>query len=405
MIDKLHKDSCTGCKACGDICPKEAISFPIDAEGFWHPIIDEDKCIKCNLCEKACPALSTSMFENGSRKVPSTYKVYHKDKNVRYNSTSGALYYALAESFVENRDYIAGCVYDDDYKGAHHEVGNTVESLQKIMRSKYFQSDTAGVYKTIKKLLQKSERVLFCGTGCQVAGLYGFLGKDYPGLYTVELICRGVNSPLAFSSYMDELEKKFGSEIQEVHLKNKSHGWTNLGTLVKFKNGESYYKDRYHDPWVNAYIVGNLYIRPCCEHCKYKSFPRVADITIGDFWGLKFSKEEQKLGVSVALVNTPKGDELMSTSKNFMEVEERSLDEAAKGNPALQSTVKMNPDRNEFFKRIKNEPYSKVVWNLLGITKMSLVISTAKRNTKTLLKKCYYRLIKRRLVRQRMELK
>ena len=295
--EKVPKTECVGCKACGDVCPTSAISFPVDNEGFWHPSIEKEKCINCGLCVKVCPALAVYRGSNEVREVPKVYKVYHKDRNIRYNSTSGALYYALAQDFVEKGDYIAGCVYNDGFTGAHHEVSNTMEGLGRIMRSKYFQSDTAGIFKEIKALLVKGEKVLFCGTGCQVSGLYGFLGKEYENLYTVELMCRGINSPLAFTSYMKELGNRFHSDIKEVHFKNKSHGWTNLGTLITFENGKKYYRNRYNDPWVNGFVVGDLYLRPSCEKCKYKEFPRVADITIGDFWGLDFTEEEKKAAV------------------------------------------------------------------------------------------------------------
>ena len=368
MIDKVQRKDCVGCKACGDICPTSAIAFSTDREGFWYPSIDMGKCISCNLCEKVCPAIKPHAASINFFSTPKTYKVYHVDKNVRYNSTSGALYYALAQTFIEKGDYIVGCVYDEGNTGAHLEVSNTMGGLSRIMRSKYFQSDTDGIYKRVKELLDNKEKVLFCGTGCQVSALYGFLQKEYDDLYTVELICRGINSPKAFTAYMDELQKKFKSKIKEVHFKNKSHGWTNLGTLVRFENGNTYYRNRHNDPWVNAFIVGNLYIRPSCENCKYKTFPRVADITIGDFWGLNFRAEEEKYGVSVAFVNTEKGDILFQTAKDHMFVESRAFDEAKRSNPALTNSVKLNPKRKEFFNRIENEPYSKVVWDLMGST-------------------------------------
>jgi coenzyme F420-reducing hydrogenase beta subunit len=389
--EMVSRTECTGCKACGDVCKAKAISFPSDHEGFWHPSIEAEKCIHCGLCVKVCPVREPHYSAEDSRSIPKTYKVYHKDKHIRYNSTSGALYYALAQGFVERGDYIVGCVYDDGYTGAHHEASNTLEGLRRIMRSKYFQSDTEGIFQEVKSLLVKGEKVLFCGTGCQVSGLNGFLGKHYENLYTVELICRGINSPIAFTSYMEELRKRFHSEIKEVHFKNKSHGWTNLGTLVTFENGKSYYRNRRNDPWVNGFIVGNLYLRPSCEQCKCKSFPRVADITIGDFWGLQFSEEEEKYGVSVALVNNEKGDRLLDMARRYMYVEERNFDEALKGNLALVNSVKLNPRRKEFFERIGKEPYSKVVWDLLGSSTVKRMIAETKERVKTKLRTIYHK--------------
>lgn len=392
MVDKVLKADCVGCKACGDICPKKAVSFVSDCEGFWYPSIDMNKCIACDICEKVCPALE---IHNASKKpynVPKTYKAFHNDKNIRYNSTSGALYYALAQSFVEKGNYIVGCVYNTDYSGAHHEISNTIDGLKRIMRSKYFQSDTEGIYKKIKSILDSNNKVLFCGTGCQVSALYGFLRKDYENLYTVELICRGINSPLAFTSYMKELREKFKSDVREVHFKNKTHGWTNLGTLVRFDNGKKYYRNKFNDPWVNAFIIGNLYIRPSCENCKYKRFPRVADITIGDYWGISYTEDEKKYGVSVAFVNTEKGNELFQSAKKNLSVEERSFDEAVKGNAALTCSIRLNPKRKEFFDRIEKEPYSKVVWDLLNSTALKRKMHTIKMKAKASAKFLYHKI-------------
>ncbi len=369
MIDKVAKENCTGCKACGDVCPTSAISFPVDQEGFWYPLVESRRCVGCDLCECVCPALNVPQGPKAPRPVPKVYKAYHSDSIVRYRSTSGGLYYGLARSFVEAGNYIVGCVYNKGFTGARQVAYNTQNGLEVIMGSKYFQSDTAGIYKTVGKLLQQGKSVLFCGTGCQIGGLYGFLGGDSPNLYTVELICRGINSPMAFSAFLEELRGKFHAEVQEVNFKNKLHGWINLGTLVTFQNGKQYYRGRINDPWVNAFVIGNLSLRPCCERCQFKSFPRVSDITIGDFWGIKFNDEERKYGVSVALVNTEKGDKLLNSAKETMVVEERSLQEALKGNPALEHSVKRNPKASVFFERISNgEPYSKVVWELLDST-------------------------------------
>ena len=369
MIDIVSKQDCVGCKACGDICPVNAITYEVDQEGFWYPYIDNKMCIGCGLCEKTCPALQRYTSSLKNRTEPKAYKVYHKDDSIRYNSTSGGLYYALAKAFLEEGGYIAGCVYNDDYSGAHHTISNTVDGLNKIMRSKYFQSDTEGIFQEVKTLLDAGEKVLFCGAPCQISALYGFLRKEYPFLYSVDFICRGINSPLAFTKYMEELKGKFQSEIEEVHFKNKSHGWTNLGTLVRFKNGKKYYRSKLNDPWVNAFVAGGLYLRPSCAVCKYKGFPRVSDISMGDFWGLTFTKEEEKLGVSVALSNTEKGDKLLMLARKFLYMEERQLEEAVKGNPALIDSVTLNPAREEFFRRIKKESYSKAVWRVLGISK------------------------------------
>ena len=390
MIDKVSKLDCVGCKACGDICPVNAIAYEIDKEGFWFPTINNDVCVKCGLCETPCPALKCHYASAENYKEPKVYKVYHKDKNIRYNSTSGALYYGLADAFLKDGGYIVGCVYDDDWKGAHHFISNNYDGLKKIMRSKYFQSDTDGIYKQVKKLLDSGEKVLFCGAPCQVSALYGFVGKEYPNLYSVDFICLGINSPLVFRKFIEELEKTYKSEVQEVHLKNKSRGWTNLGTLVRFKNGKEYYGSIRTDPWVNSFISLRIHMRQSCENCKYKTFPRIADISMGDFWGLNFTEEEEKYGVSVAMVNSPKGKLLLKNASENLIIETRTIQEATSGNPRILNCVKLNPRRTEFFERLNNETFSKIVWDLQESSKLKritkVVVDRSKQWVKHLVK-------------------
>ena len=58
MIDSIEKVLCTGCKACLNICPQECIEMREDKSGFQYPIVNYNKCVKCQLCLKTCPALN-----------------------------------------------------------------------------------------------------------------------------------------------------------------------------------------------------------------------------------------------------------------------------------------------------------------------------------------------------------
>lgn len=52
----LKKD-CTGCFSCVNVCPKNAINMQEDSNGFIYPLIDENKCINCKMCERVCQGL------------------------------------------------------------------------------------------------------------------------------------------------------------------------------------------------------------------------------------------------------------------------------------------------------------------------------------------------------------
>ena len=56
MPAKVNADTCTGCGACVDACPSEAIEMQ-DGKA----VIDADKCVDCGVCVDECPVEAISM--------------------------------------------------------------------------------------------------------------------------------------------------------------------------------------------------------------------------------------------------------------------------------------------------------------------------------------------------------
>ena len=54
-MELAKRDDCTGCGACLEICPKKAISYRDDHEGFPTPAINQDLCVSCGTCVDNCP--------------------------------------------------------------------------------------------------------------------------------------------------------------------------------------------------------------------------------------------------------------------------------------------------------------------------------------------------------------
>lgn len=363
MIDKAIDRECCGCKMCGDLCPTGAIRFVTDHEGFWYPQVDGEKCVKCGLCVKKCPVLNETVNPNAF--IPDAYCAWIRDEDMRIKSTSGGAYSALALRMLDDGGYIAGCVFSDDWKSAKHVVGSTRADLEKIFRTKYFQSDTAGIYRAVKELLDQGKQVLFCGSPCQNAALREYLDKEYENLIQCDFICRGINSPAAHRANIRELEKKYGSEVEFFNFKNKSAGWTRLGLLVKFKNGKQDFTDRYTSAWTKGYINYNLFMRPSCEHCHFKRLPRVSDFSIGDFWGLESSPENMEKGMSAVMVNTEKGRRYYERTLPYLHSERQDFETVLKGNGSIQICPKYYPKkRDEFFRNIEKEDFSKLVKRL-----------------------------------------
>lgn len=366
MINIQNKIDCCGCNACGDACPKQAITFKTDNEGFWYPEVDMQKCVNCGLCEKVCPVIHAKELKKNEFDTPQCIVANHKNIEVRFDSTSGGMFTAYAEWAFKNGYYVGGAIWTENF-GAKNYITNDKEELVKLRNTKYFQVDAQGFYSQVKKLLNAGEKVLICNLPCQIAALKSFLGKDYDNLITVDLFCRGINSPMVFRKFLDSLEKLYKSKVVYVKPKSKDLGWHNLTLKIVFENGKTYYGTKDVDFFTKAFLSSNCITRPSCYECKFKGFPRIADLSIGDFWRAgnvktKATKLDDNLGTSAILVNSRKGEVLMQEVAKKLQTEEESLDIVVAGNKALVESIgKEKVDRNVFYDKINNDDFINVV--------------------------------------------
>lgn len=363
MIQIKNKVDCCGCNACGDVCPKDAITFKTDNEGFWYPEVNGDKCVDCHLCEKVCPILNIENLKKNDYTEPKCYAANHKNLEIRFDSTSGGAFTGLAEDFMKQGGYVGGAVYTEDWN-VKQIVSNNIEDLSRLRSSKYIQSDAIGFYERISQLLKQGEKVMAVGLPCQMASLKAYLKKDYENLLIVDLICRYINSPKIYHKYLDYLEREYKSKVVYIKAKNKELGWKNLTHKVVFKNGTTYYGTIDVDKFMKASMGSNCLSRPSCYECKFKGFPRIADITIGDYWtrAQYKSKLDDNTGTSVILINSEKGENFYESVKRKFKREEVSFQSVLSGNLALITSLpRESVDRSTFYNRMDKENFEDVV--------------------------------------------
>lgn len=352
MIKLIEKKNCCGCNACGDVCRQGAITFKTDIEGFWYPDVDKDKCVDCGLCEKTCPVLNViSLKKNDFEKPAKVLAAINRNMQIRWDSTSGGAFSALADAMYEQGGYVGGAIYNEDFS-VRHFVSNNPDDLKRLRSSKYLQSNAQGFYNEVQSLLKSGKKVLVCGTPCQMVGLRAFLHNDYENLIIVDLICRGVNSPKVYRAYLDSLEREFGSKVVYVKAKNKELGWRNLTRKINFANGKSYYGIIMEDDFYRGFLHSNMFCRPSCYNCQFKGFPRIADITIGDYWGIeRIDKNlDNNIGTSIILLNSTKGIQYFEKIQAKLEWKETRFEDILPGNPALLSSISApDADRTAFF--------------------------------------------------------
>ena len=390
MINITDKKNCSGCKACYNICPQNCIEMKADSEGFAYPKVQVDKCVKCGLCEKVCPEINI-YISRGACDVPTCLAAWNKDESARENSSSGGVFTSIAEWILTNNGVVYGAGYDMDHKVIHKEV-NSVEELSDLRGSKYLQSDIRDSYKSAKHNLDNGKKVLFTGTPCQIAGLYNFLCRDYAELYTCDIVCHGVPSPLVFRKYVQNLEAIHDSNIKKINFRNKVHGWKSYSVTAQF-NDESEYSNIFVDDVYMKGFLRNYYLRPSCYSCSYARIPRTSDITLGDFWGIasKYPELDDDKGTSLLLINTAKGTTMLKGIENNIEKHICDLSVAIGGNPSIISSVKEPKQRRKFFKDLRRKDFNYMI-------KVYMSPPTAMEK-KIILTKRVLRFIKRKLMK------
>ena len=153
-LPNTHK--CAGCLACGDVCPTECISFPLMGDGHFHPHIDKNKCVQCLSCERVCPVLN---MRKGLSERSQPYAVWSKDTKLRLKSSSGGVFGQIAKEFLSSGGYVAGATIEG--LNVKHIIIHSVDKLPLIQGSKYLQSETVGIYKAVRKLLDKKRKFFF----------------------------------------------------------------------------------------------------------------------------------------------------------------------------------------------------------------------------------------------------
>lgn len=347
--------SCCGCAACANKCSNNAINMRPNFEGFLHPVIDSAKCIECRACEKVCPGLEVANNISTELKI---FVVQHKDSKIRYQSTSGGGFTAIAEEIIRRDGVVFGATMTKDFSIKHDYVSD-IEGLAKFRNSKYVQSEIdKQLYATIKDFLRTKKYVCFSGTPCQVNGLYKYLGKDYENLITVDVVCKSVPSPLIFEKYIEYKKGKEGN-FSDVVFRDKKRGFLYC-TMAHYLSHEDrllaksiYRKGSESDEWLRLFLSGKI-SRHSCMTCPYQTIHRVSDFTLGDIWETGNPKLDDNKGTTLLHVWTSKGKRFLKNIRSNVRIESFPIEMSR--SVERNNTLKIFSDRDKLFEDAHNMP-------------------------------------------------
>lgn len=333
--------ACTGCMACLNRCPVGAISQGYDQEGFLIPMIDSGKCIQCGQCKEVCPVCNETQ---GTILPDDCYAVRSKDE-IRRQSSSGGVFRLLAERVIYEGGYVSGAVWTDGWQ-VRHIVSCKMQDVERMMSSKYVQSNIGETFRRIRELLEQKRKVLFTGCACQIAGLKRYLRKEYDNLITADVVCHGVPSQRLWDSCLADRNR---NEVIEVSFRKKeAMGWR-TGLYLRYQDGTEVIEDA-QEPYL-ACFLNSWTLRKSCYTCQFKN-KKYSDITLGDFWGINEIYEfDDGLGTSFVTLNTGKGARFFkSILGEFEKVIGLPTAAAERYNPCIVQAVEEPKSRELFFR-------------------------------------------------------
>lgn len=318
-------NTCTGCGACAAVCKYKAIEIKRDENGFLKAFINQDKCIRCSICEKVCPfngRLSTKI----DKEKQELFMTYSKNFEVLKKSSSGGIAYEISKLLSEHGYDVIGCNYDKERAEAVHRrvSAKAIDELNIFQGSKYLQSNIAEV---VKELTNNSKKTVIFGTPCQISGIDRLLKfkKKRNDYILIDLICHGVPSQNLWKKYLKEGSKKYDYGLNpEVIFRYKPKGWRKMYIRIS-GNGKTYLQVDKKDLFYRFFLLGHCF-SPACYECNYR-IASAADIRIGDYWGPRF--KNNKNGVSMVITLTQIGRDLLQElySLNRIELQKMNCEE------------------------------------------------------------------------------
>lgn len=393
MITHKRKQDCCGCTACANICPKQCIRMEEDNEGFLYPITDTSMCINCNACNNVCPILN-----NKAVRIPlQCYAAKNIDAEILLQSSSGGVFSVLAEYVLNKGGVVFGARWEED-KVIHDCVESTTpsapqnfqEMIAPFRGSKYVQSELRDTFKQAQQFLRDGRLVLFTGTPCEIGGLKSFLRRDYSNLIAVDIACHGAPSPKVLSLYIQELKSRYKVPSIEIDFRNKATGWKHYRFSAKFNGKELFNQLGREENIFMRGFLSELYSRPSCHYCSFKSFRSQSDITLADFWGIEKIKPnwDYKNGVSLVTINSFRGAEVINSSN--LKLIPVDYESAISYNGSMLHSEEPHPKRDLFFRELTpNRHISTIIHNTIdphGIDCLKLYLAMCKNKLRQLVK-------------------
>lgn len=345
-------DNCMGCGVCKNVCHQNAISMKSDETGFEYPLINKEKCIKCNLCKKKCPVLNNPKQKDYDDNV---YAYCTKNFETWVNSTSGGAFYDICATWesIYSNTIIYGAYLDENFNAYH--IGVNFSEINKLQKSKYIQSNISKVMQEVRKNLDDNMSVIFSGTPCQIAGIKKYLNKEYEKLLLVDVVCHGVGSSDVLRSCIKYQEDIIAKKIVEYkfRFKNKKKFRPSQRYSVEYKTNDGQKVISKDDIYMRLFLKGSCLRKSCLENCEFKAANAYSDISLADLNNKSkiIPKQYDEKNYSAIFFHTSKGRQIIKTLESKGNLIKCCKSEVIKYNMIYFQNNEGKNNRKMFFER------------------------------------------------------
>ena len=318
IFDYSH---CQQCGVCGAVCPKSAITFTMNNDATHNVVINNDKCIHCQRCVKACPANKEENYEgyfDGFDKKRYFFG-YNVDNAIRRESSSGGVCKTIViESLKQS---LADGVYTlsrtNEFPFAEGEfyTKDDIPDYETIPNSVYH---TFLACSNINKV-KRCQKLIVVGTSCQLRAMNVALKGIADDIIRICIFCKQQKT-LDSTRFMAKIMGSKVPENKKFFVRYRGEGWQGIvrimGTSLPYSRAAMFPFGR------------RLWTVPGCNVCGDPfGINAGADITLMDPWNIRQANE---LGETLITVHTEKGLNLIKQI-NDIKLEHKTFEEVKLG--------------------------------------------------------------------------
>lgn len=297
-----HK-SCQQCGVCQAICPQDAISTELLANGLHNVIIDSAKCVQCQRCVKVCPANKPSEENDYCESFRSKeyFLGYHMDNEIRRKSSSGGvcrtlIIEGLRHGLIDGAYAMSRCK-DYPYAKGMFYTKNNLPAYDEISNSLYH---TVMIGENLDKV-QRCNRLMIVGTSCQLWAMEGMLKGKCKELIKVCIFCKQQKT-LESTRFLAKIMGSAPIDCKHpFSVRYRGMGWPGI---VQVKGAELPYSRAAQLPFGRR-----LWTVPGCDICSDPfGVSSGADVSLMDPWNIRTENDK---GETLVTVHTHKGHSLI----------------------------------------------------------------------------------------------